>query len=399
MAVHDDATTMSDELVALRRHLHQIPEIGFELPQTQAAVLAALAGLPLEIIRGKDLTSVVAVLRGGRPGPLVLLRGDMDALPVTERTGLDYASTNGAMHACGNDLHTAGLVGATRLLAARKDELAGDVLFMFQPGEEGQDGAAAMLREGLLDAAGRRPDAAYGLHVMAAGTTAGVFTGRPGPLMAASDEINVRVVGAGGHGSAPHNCKDPIPVACEIVTALQTAVTRQFDAFDPVVVTVGLLHAGTKRNVIPDDARIEGTVRTFTATAQDKIERVSMQVCEQIAAAHGLSVDAEYVRSYPVTVNDPDEHEFLADTVRDIFGADRFEHADNQHMGSEDFSRVLAEVPGAYVFLSTCATDDPRTAPYNHSSTAAFDDAWLPDGAALLAELAIRRMQRPGVDG
>lgn len=394
MSVMRDAAAMADELTALRRELHRTPEIGFELPRTQQLVLAALDGLPLEISTGQELSSVTGVLRGGRPGPLVLLRGDMDGLPVAERTGLDYASTNGAMHACGHDLHTAGLVGAARLLCDRREELAGDVLFMFQPGEEGMDGAGAMLREGLLDAAGRRPDAAYGLHVAAAQVPPGVFEGRPGTLMAASDNLLVTVIGAGGHGSAPQRAKDPIPAACEMVLALQTAVTRRFDVFDPVVVTVGQIHAGTKVNIIPDEASFEATVRSFSAEAAARIRQVSVTVCEQIARAHGLDVRAEYVPGYPVTVNDESEHDFLADTVRDVFGADRYQLAPTPRTGSEDFSRVLAEIPGAYVFLGVCPSEDADAAPYNHSSTAAFDDRFLPDGAGLLAELAIRRMNR-----
>ena len=259
-----DAAPLLDDLITLRRQIHADPEIGLDLPNTQRRILDALDGLPLEITLGEKLSSVAAVLRGGRPGPLVLLRGDMDALPLDENSGEPFASTNGAMHACGHDLHVAGLVGAARLLCARKDELAGDVLFMFQPGEEGDDGAGVMLEEGILDVAGRRPDAAYGLHVIAGTAPAGVFAGRPGPFMAAADEIHVRVIGAGGHGSQPFLTKDPVPVICEMVLALQTMVTRQFDIFDPVVLTVGRIAAGTKENIIPDEARFDATIRTFT---------------------------------------------------------------------------------------------------------------------------------------
>ncbi|PZS03777.1 MAG: amidohydrolase, partial [Pseudonocardiales bacterium] len=182
--------------------------------------------------------------------------------------------------------------------------------------------------------------------------------------------------------------------AAEIVLALQTAVTRHFDVFDPVVVTVGMLHAGTKVNVIPDDACLEATVRTFSAAVRDRIEAVAVRVCTQIAAAHGLDAEVEYFRGYPVTVNDEAEFEFLAETVRDVYGEERFELRAQPLTGSEDFSRVLEEIPGAYVFLGTPTTDDYENAPYNHSSLAAFDDAWLADGAALLAELAVRRMAR-----
>src|SRR5688500_10282203 len=260
MSLHSDALAIQDELAALRRELHRTPEIGLQLPRTQQTVLAALDGLPLEISTGTGLTSVTAVLRGGADanGPVVVLRGDMDALPIVERSGEDFSSKNpGAMHACGHDLHTAGLVGAARRLSAGRAELPGDVVFMFQPGEEGFDGAGHMIAEGVLDAAGRPADAAYGLHVIASEYRKGVFTSRPGPLMAASDGLFVRVIGKGGHGAMPHDTHDPVPAACEMVMALQAMVTRGFDVFDPVVLTVGVLQAGTKRNIIPDDAMFE----------------------------------------------------------------------------------------------------------------------------------------------
>ncbi|MGC9668328.1 M20 metallopeptidase family protein [Planosporangium sp. 12N6] len=393
MGLREDAKAIQGELVELRRELHRIPEIGLHLPRTQERVLAALEPLPLEVSTGTALSSVTAVLRGGRPGPVVLLRGDMDALPVTERTGVDFASRHdGVMHACGHDLHTAGLVGAARLLAARRDELAGDVVFMFQPGEEGMDGAGHMIAEGVLSAAGRPVAAAYGLHVLSSQITRGVFSSRPGPLMAASDGLFVRVVGAGGHGSTPYSALDPVPAACEMVTALQTMVSRRFNVFDPVVITVGSFHAGTKRNIIPDDATFEATIRTFTPEVSEQVREYSIQLCQSIAAAYGLQVEVRYDSEYPATINHADHHRFVADTVREVFGEERFEDLANPMTGAEDFSRVLHNVPGAYLFLGACVTDDPASAPANHSPLAAFDDSVLADGAALLAELAMRRL-------
>jgi hippurate hydrolase len=398
MALREDAKALQDELAVLRRELHQIPEIGLHLPRTQQKVLSELAGLPLEVSTGSSLDSVTAVLRGGRPrggepGPVVLLRGDMDALPVTEQTGEEFTSRHpGVMHACGHDLHTAGLVGAARLLAARRAELAGDVVFMFQPGEEGMDGAGHMIAEGVLAAAGRPVEAAYGLHVLSSSLARGVFSSRPGPLMAASDGLFVRVVGAGGHGSTPHDALDPVPAACEMVTALQTMVTRRFDVFDPVLLTVGSFHAGTRRNIIPDDATFEATVRTFSTQASAQVREHAVRVCESIAAAHGLRVEVRYDSEYPATINHEAEYHFVAETVREVFGEERFEEMANPKTGSEDFSRVLQEVPGAYFFLGACVTDDPDSAPTNHSPRAAFDDSVLSDGAALLAELAMRRL-------
>jgi len=394
MSLREDAAEIQDELVALRRDLHQIPEMGLRLPLTQQRVLAALEPLPLEVSTGRELSSVTAVLRGGRPGPVVLLRGDMDALPITESSGVAFTSRHpGVMHACGHDLHTAGLVGAARLLAARRADLAGDVVFMFQPGEEGHDGAAHMIEEGVLTAAGRPVEAAYGLHVLSSQLDRGVFSSRPGPLMAGSAGLFVRVVGAGGHGSRPHTTLDPIPVACEMVTALQTMVTRRFDTFEPVVLTVGTFQAGTRRNVIPDEATFEATVRTFDAAVSAELGSHAVRLCEQIAAAHGLRAEARYEAEYPVTVNDPGEHEFAAATVRDMFGEERFADLRHPMTGSEDFSRVLGRVPGAFLFLGASTSDDPATAPGNHSPRATYDDAVLADGAALLAELAVGRLR------
>ncbi|MEO5609590.1 MAG: amidohydrolase, partial [Ornithinibacter sp.] len=224
------AREIGPDLIELRRRLHRAPELGLHLPETQATVLEALSDLDLEVHTGSSLSSVVAVLRGGAPHegerPVVLLRGDMDALPVTEEVDVDYASERpGLMHACGHDLHVAGLVGAARVLDAQRSELVADVVLMFQPAEEGPGGAEPMIREGLLEAAGRRVDAAYAVHVYSADHPKGVWFGRPGTLMAAADEMHVRVVGLAGHGAAPHCAKDPVPVACEIVLAMQTAVT------------------------------------------------------------------------------------------------------------------------------------------------------------------------------
>ncbi len=393
------ARRIGPDLVELRRRLHRAPELGLDLPDTQAAVLESLAGLDLEVHTGSSLSSVVAVLRGGAPHegprPVILLRGDMDALPVTEEVDVDYASRRpGLMHACGHDLHVAGLVGAARVLDAMRAELVGDVVLMFQPAEEGPGGAEPMIREGLLDAADRRVDAAYAVHVYSADQPRGVWFGRPGPLMAAADEVIVRVLGVGGHGSAPHRTKDPVPVACEIVLALQSAVTRRFDIFDPVVVTCGRVAAGTKDNIIPDDAVIEATVRTFSAQSRALAHEVVTRVCEGVAAAHGLSAEVSIGRGYPVTVNDPEEFAFARGVVLDLFGADRWADMPFPEAGSEDMSFVLEQVPGAYLNISACAHEDHRLAEDNHSPRATFDDSVLPDVAAALAELALRRSRR-----
>lgn len=394
MSFTESARDMRDDLIQLRHSLHTTPELGLHLPRTQEKVLAALDGLPLEVKTGTELSSVTAVLRGGRPGPAVLLRGDMDALPVAEKNDLPYVSQlPGQMHACGHDLHTAMLAGAARLLSARREELAGDVIFMFQPGEEGYEGAKHMIAEGVLDAAGARPVAAYGMHVVSAMLPPGLFASRPGPIMAAADTFIVTVKGRGGHGSSPHRALDPIAAGCEMVTALQTMVTRGFDVFDPVVVTVGSFHGGSADNVIPDEARFEATVRTFSKDNRTKVKRRLVEVVRGIAAAHGLEVEASFGMGYPVTVNDDGEAAFVGKTADELFGPGRYFVSPQPIMGSEDFSYVLEEVPGAFVFLGACPADrDPATAPYNHSPEAVFDDAVLSDGAALYATLAHARL-------
>ncbi|QHT58507.1 amidohydrolase [Cellulomonas sp. H30R-01] len=389
-----DARTQHDGVVALRHALHRSPEIGLSLPATQRLVLDALDGLGLEVTTGSGLSSVVAVLRGARPGPAVLLRGDMDALPVTEESGEPFASENpGVMHACGHDLHTAGLVGAARLLAARRDQVAGSVVLMFQPGEEGDHGARLMIEEGVLDAAGDRVVAAYALHVMSSLLPTGVVMSRPGTILAAADTVHVTVHGRGGHGSMPHLAADPVPVAAEIVLALQAMVTRQFDVFDPVVVTVGHILGGTTDNVIAPTARLEATVRTFSEAAHAVVPERLTRVCEGVAAAHGLTVTVDYQRGYPVTVNTPDEVARAARVVPALLGPGAWQDAAQPLPGAEDFSYVLEQVPGVFVAVgATPVGEDPRTAAYNHSAHARFADDALVTGPAVLAALALDRL-------
>jgi amidohydrolase len=398
MTFLDRARDLGPDLVELRRELHQVPELDRDLPKTQQLVLDAIEGLDLEVTTGERQSSVTAVLRGGAhdgTGPVVLLRGDMDALPVHELTGLDFASRHdGQMHACGHDLHVAGLVGAARLLHERREELPGDVVLMWQPAEETTAGAEVMLEDGLLAAAGRPVDAAYALHVMSAGRPLGTWVSRAGTLWAASDEFVVRVVGRGGHGSAPHLTRDPIPVACEMVTALQTLVTRKVSINDPVVLTVGKFAAGTKENIIPDEAVFEATIRTFSAESRALMKDAVPRLLVGLAQAHGLEADVAWTDGYPATVNDADEYSFTRGVIEDLFGADRYEEEEFADPGTEDFSYVLEQVPGCYVSISACAEDDPRTAADNHSAHAVFDDSVLPDCAAFLAEVALRRLSR-----
>ncbi|MEU4159383.1 M20 family metallopeptidase [Actinoplanes sp. NPDC026670] len=390
-----DALPLAERLISLRHALHREPELGLDLPRTQAKVLAALDGLPLEVGIGTSLTSVTAVLRGGRPGPAVLLRGDMDALPVQEESGIGYASEiAGRMHACGHDIHTAGLVGAAHLLAARRAELAGDVVFMFQPGEEGQGGAKLMIDEGVLDAAGERVVAAYAVHVAATALPLGLVATRPGTVLAASDTVTVTVTGRGGHGSSPHLAADPVPALAEMVTTLQSVVTRTIDAFDPAVVTVGSIHAGSAANVIPESGTLQVTVRSFSTATHRAVRAGIERALRGIADAHGVRVDIDYQENYPVTANDSVEADFALRVARESFGEQRVFVAPRPMAGSEDFSFVLDEVPGAYLMLGAVPPGtDPGTAPMNHSPQAVFDDRAVGETAVLLASLAAARLR------
>ena len=386
-----DAAALLDELVTLRRELHADPELGLDLPRTQRRILDALHGLPLEITTGAATTSVVAVLRGALPGPTVLLRGDMDGLPIEEATGLDYASTNGAMHACGHDLHVAGLVGAARLLCAHRDQLSGSVILMFQPGEEGAGGAGVMIEEGVLAAAGTLPVAAYGIHVLPG--TRGVFSTRAGSLMAGANTLTITVRGRGSHSSQPHLSLDPVPVAAEIVLALQAFVTRTFDAFDPVVLSVTHLSTGDGAiNVIPESVALAASIRTLSAASLATLQARLPPLVEGIAAAHGVTADVDLRVHYPVTVNDATETARAVDVLGEVFGEERVQAMPTPLMGSEDFSLVLDRVPGTFLMLSASPPDlDPATAEFNHSPRVLFDDAVLGDQAAALASLAWAR--------
>ncbi len=378
---------LSDELVALRRDLHQIPEIGFDLPRTQRRVLAALDGLPLEIHRLDGSSGFWATMRGGRPGPTVLVRADMDALPVRERSGEEFAATNGAMHACGHDLHMSGLVGAVKILATLRDEIAGTVLFMFQPAEETASGARAMLEQGLLDATGELPAVAWGLHEVP--LPAGTVHISRGAQMASNCQLTATFTGAGGHGSAPHAAIDPVPAVLDLGQQLQTLVTREFNVFDPVVCTVTQLRAGEAINVIHDSAHLGATFRAVSREATEHFARRGVEIAQSIATTHRCQVDARFAVNCPTTINDPLAAQVALDTASQLFGVQRVVDMEHPVMASEDFSYVLEKIPGAFFFFGALPADvDPKTAPQLHSPLARYDDGVLGDQAAMLAALA-----------
>lgn len=399
LGVQAQARGMLEYARSIRRDLHVWPEVGLDLPVTRERILQALDGLPLDITLHQTTSGIAALLTGDKPGPTVMLRGDMDALPMPEDTGLDFASKiDNVMHACGHDTHVAMLAGAAKMLSERKTSLSGRVLFMFQPGEEGYGGAEYMLNEGLLQVGPHlhggesRVTAAYALHITSS-MPAGFIGTKGGPIMASSDVLQIDITGKGGHASEPFRTLDPIPVACEIVTALQALVTRRIDIWDPAVITVTKLIAGTATNVIPEVARVEGTIRAMSAATRKKVHDGIKRVAEGIAAAHDMEAAVNIILGYPVTVNDGPSADFALDVAEAIVGSNAVARMPHAVMGAEDFSYVLEQKPGAMVFLGgTPHNKDFRTAAPNHSNRVMFDEAAMVTGMSMYTSLALRTL-------
>ncbi|MFI4935509.1 MAG: M20 family metallopeptidase [Caulobacterales bacterium] len=378
--------SLLSEAIDLRRAIHAEPELGLDLPKTTAKVKAALAGLPLEIREGPSTSGLVAILRGPANGRTVLLRGDMDALPLHEDTGLDFASgVEGAMHACGHDTHVAMLAGAARALCEARDRLTGSVMFMFQPGEEGWHGARFMLDDGLIDPL---PDAAFALHI-SPNMPRGVIASRAGALLASSDKLRIKVIGSGGHASMPHDAIDPTPIACEIVLALQTMITRRVPVSDPAVITIAHIEAGTTDNVIPEVARLWGTLRTLS----ERTRKIAMagieQVATHIAAAHGAVAELTNEQGFPVTVNDGRVVDLAETVAKSLFGEHGWMRMPNPMMGAEDFSYILQKAPGAMAFLGAAPEGgDYRTCCALHSNKMVLDETVMSRGIAMHCAMA-----------
>ena len=387
----ESARALSERIVTLRRAIHAEPELGLHTPRTMAKVRAALAQLPLEWREGPSTTGQVALLRGARPGRRVLLRGDMDALPMDEHTGLDFASTvPGRMHACGHDTHTAMLAGAAELLCARQADLAGEVMFMFQPGEEGYHGARFMLEDGLLDPL---PEAAFALHIMP-NAPHGVIGGRAGPLLAAADQFDIAVRGRGGHASMPHDTRDPVPAACAIVSAIQAMVTRRFNAADAVVATVTQINAGTAHNVIADHATLRGTLRSLSPQHRAQLHTLLREVAQLTALAHGVEAEVTITEGFPVTICDARAVALGEAVTRAALGGQAWRDLPAPIMGAEDFAYVLEKVPGAMFFLGVAKEgEDWRQCCAIHSPRMHVDEAALPSGTAVLAGCALQFLE------
>jgi hippurate hydrolase len=382
-----------EQMIALRRAIHADPELGLHCTRTTAKLKAALAGLPLEIRDSSSTSGFVAVLRGAEPGRTVLLRGDMDALPIHEETGLEFASgTAGQMHACGHDTHSAMLVAAARILCAQRASLAGTIVFMFQPGEEGHHGARHMIADGLLD--DPTPDAAFALHIWPT-LPGGQVTSRPGALLASTDTLIANVRGKGGHAAMPHDAIDPIPVACEAVTALQGYIARRTSFFDPVVLSVTRIQAGSTHNIIPGNVDVLGTLRTLSDQARDAGREAFVRVMENVAAAHQCEADARFDEGYPATRNDPRAVQMVESIAGDLFGSGTYAEMPTPIMGGEDFAYVLQKVPGAMAFIGVAppGEDAAGRAPLHNSRMTIHED-WLQRGVALHCAFATRFLAR-----
>lgn len=382
--------SFGDELTSFRRDLHSHPELGFQERRTSGLVAGALEALGITVHRNIGKTGLVGVLQGQRhdSGRMIGLRADMDALPMQETNGFSYASSKpGMMHACGHDGHTAILLGAAKYLAQTRN-FNGTVAFIFQPAEEGLGGAKAMIDDGLFERFDC--DAVYALHNWP-GLPPGMVGVNPGPMMAAADRFEVVIQGRGGHGAHPYLSIDPVLVASHVITALQSVVSRNINALDAAVITVASVQAGDPlaMAVIPDQAKLVGTVRTFRHSIQEVVERRMQVLVEQVAAAFGATATLSYKKIYPATINTPNEAMFVADVATELLGANNVVRDMQPSMGAEDFSFMLHHKPGAYFRLGQGGADQGC---YLHNPNYDFNDSVIPAGASLFARLVERAM-------
>src|SRR3712207_2180245 len=374
-----------EKIVALRRDIHREPELGFDTEKTAQKVLAALDGLPLDIQTGVAENGIVATLRGEGDGPTVGLRADMDALPIHEETGLAFASeVDGKMHACGHDGHTSMLVGAAHVLSGMRHRLNGSVKFFFQPAEEGGGGGKVMVEEGAADDV----DSIFALHLWP-GLPFGTAATKAGPIMAAADGFEMKVRGTGGHGAFPHLATDAVAMAAQIVTALQTLVSREVDPVEPAVVTVGEIGAGTAFNIIPKTARLGGTVRTLSEDLRRRMPERIEQLARGVAGGMRGDVELDYTFSYPVTMNDEGAARRTLGVIEELFGQENTLKLSNPSMGGEDFAFFLEKMPGAFIWLGV-----GEDVSFLHTPTFAFDEEILPLGSALLTALALEELSK-----
>jgi carboxypeptidase Ss1 len=382
-----EASAIEHEIIKTRREIHEHPELAYHEEATAKLVADRLESLGIEVRRKVGGTGVLGVLKGQKPGRVVALRADMDALPLEENAEVVFKSkTKGVMHACGHDTHVAMLLGAAKLLAGHRDDLQGTIKFLFQPAEEhgGRGGAEPMIEDGVMKEP--KVDYVFGLHI-SGDHNSNVFGFRAGPIMAAPDTFKIRIIGKGGHGSAPHQTIDPVYVAAQIIVSLQGVSGRMIDPVQPFVVTIGSVHSGTKENIIPDEAVLEGTIRTLDEQTRKRAKARVQKVTEGVAKAFGAKAEVDFEKdAYPVTVNDERVTEQAMKIVKKIPGAKT--KIVKQILGGEDFSRFLQEAPGTFYFLGTLNPAKGCVYP-NHSSKFKVDEGVLKYGAASLAMLAL----------
>ena len=374
--------SFGDEITTLRRDIHREPELGFDTKKTAEKVLAALDGLPLKIETGVAENGIVATLNGGGDGPTIALRADMDALPIHEETGLPFASgTDGKMHACGHDGHTSMLVGAVKTLSGMRERLNGEIKFVFQPAEEGGGGGRVMVEEGVAEGV----DQIFALHLWP-GLPFGTAATKAGPIMAAADKFEMEIKGTGGHGAMPHLSADAVVIAAQVATALQTIVSREVDPVQPAVVTIGEIGAGTAFNIIPETARMGGTVRTIDDDLRHRIPERMEELAKGVARGMRADAELDYTFSYPVTRNDPEAAALALKVAGSLFGETRAVELAHPSMGGEDFAFFLQKLPGAYIWLGIGDVSGLHTPQF------AFDEEILPQGAALLTAIALEAL-------
>lgn len=377
------------DAIALRRDFHAHPELGFEEVRSSGIIAERLKQLGIEVRTGVGGTGVIGLLHGGTPGPVVLVRADMDALPVEEANEWEWKSTvTGKMHACGHDAHMATALTVARLLAAERESLCGTVKFMFQPAEEGLGGASKMIEDGLLD--DPKPDFALALHVWST-LDVGKVAVKPGPIMASADAFTARIIGKGGHGAMPQQAIDPIVIASQIVLALQTTISRGISPLQSGVVTVGRIASGSTFNVIPNEAVLEGTVRSFDETVRCTLERRCREIVEELPRAFGATGEFHYKRDFPVTVNDAQVTAIVQGALEAEFGAEYVEEFE-MTMGAEDMSQVLEQIPGCYFFVGGRNPVIDAVYPHHHPKFNIDEQALLIGARAMCA--AVRACSR-----
>ena len=392
LSLLDAAWELGPQVVADRRYLHQHPELAFQEENTARFVADRLRELGIETRTGIAKTGVLGLLRGGQPGKTVLLRADMDALPIDELNDVPYKSLNpGVMHACGHDAHTAMLLGVARLLGERRDEIRGTVKFAFQPAEESQGGAQPMIEAGVLD--DPRVDAAFGVHI-AQDRPVGTVALGSGPMLAAPDGFTATIRGVGGHAARPHTCVDPIVVAAQCIVALQTLVSREVNPLRQAVITVGSLHAGTVRNIIPEEATMQATVRTFDEGLRRHLAERIPALIGGIAAAMRAEADVRYDFGYPALVNDAAMTDLVREVVRETLGADKLIEAEPGMVG-EDMAYFLRAAPGCFFFIGSRNPERGLIHGHHHPRFDIDDEGALPVGVATLAGAALRYLNGP----